>query len=101
MLLSLVPHFVCRKEYFIGNDTILLLHNIHWGFRFLYLLNNFASLENRVSMIYRNEKVRPDKQGQITKKSSKLHKLHKSISHKENMVVEKTHIVFTTSIQLP
>lgn len=41
MLLSLVPHSVYRKEYFMSNDTILFLHNIHWGFHFLYLLKFF------------------------------------------------------------
>lgn len=25
----------------MSNDTILFLHNIHWGFRFLYLLKLF------------------------------------------------------------
>lgn len=50
MLLSLVPHFVYRKEYFMSNDTILFLHNIHWGFSFPLFAQVFPlikfSLEN-------------------------------------------------------
>lgn len=68
----------------MGKDTILFLHNIHWGFRFLYLLNKvFPWKYNKKYYIPKEKKVRLHKQDQINKKSSKLHKLQKVPARKE------------------